>query len=303
MNKQIDTLILTYNEQLHIKRAIENAKKISNNVFVLDSFSTDDTVKIAEECGAIVKQNKWHNNYADQLNWGLKNFDFQSPWILRLDADEFLTEELIEEIHDRIGTLSDDITGIILKRRCYFMGKWMKHGIYPVKLLRIFRAHKGICESRWMDEHIILSDGCTIEFENDFIDENLNTINWWTQKHNNYAVREAIDYFDIVYNICGYSKDDAQDKGEQANKKRVVKHRYYRLPFFHRAFWYFLYRYILKRGFLDGKQGLIFNFLQGFWYRFLVDCQIYEIMQKCGTDSEKIKIYLKENYNILIDNK
>ena len=298
MKKNIDTLILTYNEHLHIKRAIENAKLFSQNVFVLDSFSTDDTVQIAKNCGAIVLQNAWHNNYADQLNWGLEHFSFTSEWILRLDADEYLTEELINEINNKISTLSDDISGIILNRRTYFMGKWIKHGIYPVKLLRIFRNGKGKCESRWMDEHIVLSEGRTIEFENDFIDENLNTINWWIQKHNNYAVREAIDYYDITYNICGYSENDNMQKGNQANKKRHKKHSYYKCPIFFRAFLYFLYRYYIKLGFLDGKEGLIWNFLQAYWYRFLVDCQIFEISNNCGQDKQKIQNYLKEYYSI-----
>lgn len=300
MPKQIDTLILTYNEQLHIKRAIENAKKVSNNVFVLDSYSKDDTVKIAKECGAVVLQNTWHNNYAEQLNWGLKHFNFKSPWIMRLDADEYLTEDLIKEINEKIEDYDLNTTGIILKRRTYFMGSWVKHGIYPVKLLRIFRSGIGSCESRWMDEHIVLSKGHCVEFKNDFIDENLNTINWWTEKHNNYAVREAVDYLDIKYNICGYSKFDNEQKGVQANKKRKQKHSYYNLPIFVRPFLYFLYRYFIKLGFLDGKQGLIFSFLQGFWYRFLVDCQIYEIMKKCGSDVDKITLYLKQNYNIIL---
>lgn len=300
MKKNIDTLILTYNEHLHIRRAIENAKKISNNVFVLDSFSTDDTVEIAEECGAIVLQNPWHSNYADQLNWGLKNFKFSSEWILRLDADEYLTDELINEINSKINYIDNSVSGIILKRRCYFLGKWVKNGIYPVKLLRIFRTNKGVCESRWMDEHIVLSEGTTIEFDNDFIDENLNTINWWTGKHNNYAVREAIDYLDIKYNICGYSLNDLQEKGGQANKKREAKHLYYKLPLFIRPHLYFIYRYIIKGGFLEGKVGLIFNFLQGYWYRFLVDTQIYEIEKHCGKNKEKIAEYIYSNYKIKI---
>lgn len=300
MQKFIDTIILTYNEHLHIRRAVENAKRISNNVFVLDSFSTDDTVALALAAGATVLQNPWHNNYADQLNWGLEHFNFTSPWIMRLDADEFLTEELIEEINFKINSIDENISGIILKRRYYFMGKWVNHGIYPVKLLRIFRTGKGVCESRWMDEHIVLSEGKTIEFTYDFIDENLNTINWWTGKHNNYAIREAIDYLDITYNICGYSENDKDDKGAQANKKRDVKHRYYKLPIFIRPFLYFLYRYFIKRGFVEGKVGLIFNFLQGYWYRFLVDCQIFEIERNCGHDKKKIKQYLLTNYKINI---
>lgn len=298
--KKIDTLILTFNEHLHIQRAVENAKRVSNNVFVLDSFSTDNTVEIAKAVGAIVLQNPWHNNYADQLNWGLEHFNFTSDWIMRLDADEYLTEELINEINENIADIDDSVSGIILKRRTYFMGKWVKHGIYPVKLLRIFRKGKGVCESRWMDEHIVLSEGTAVEFKHDFIDENLNTINWWTQKHNNYAVREAIDYLDIKYNICGYSKNDEMQKGEQANKKRMSKRSYYKLPIFFRSFLYFIYRYFFRLGFLDGKQGLIWNFLQAWWYRFLVDSQIYEIIMHCGNDKVKISAFLKEKYNIEI---
>lgn len=301
MKYLIDTLILTYNEQLHIERAIINAKRFSKNIFVLDSFSTDKTVEIAKHLGAIVLQNKWHNNYADQLNWGLEHFTFTSPWIMRLDADEYLTDELINEINTSLEQIEENVSGIILKRRSYFMGKWMKRGIYPVKLLRIFRNGKGKCESRWMDEHIVLSEGVAVEFKNDFIDENLNTINWWTQKHNNYAVREAIDYLDITYNICGYSTADGENKGEQANKKRQAKHTYYKLPIFIRPFLYFLYRYFIKFGFTEGKVGLIFNFLQGYWYRFLVDCQIFEIERHCGHDKEKITNYLMQNYNINLE--
>lgn len=300
MEKMIDTLILTYNEEIHIRRAITNAMKVSKNVYVLDSFSTDKTVEIAKECGAIILQNPWHNNYADQLNYGLENFNFTSPWIMRLDADEYLTEELIDEINNTINSIDKNITGIIIKRRCYFMGKWVKHGIYPVKLLRIFRNGIGRCEARWMDEHIVLSEGSCIELKNDFIDENLNTINWWTNKHNNYAIREAIDYLDIKYNICGYSLNDLQEKGKQANKKRNVKHIYYKLPIFIRPFLYFLYRYFIKGGILEGKVGLIFNFLQGYWYRFLVDCQIYEIYRNCGNDATKIQNYLAKHYKINI---
>lgn len=300
MKSTIDTLILTYNEHLHIRRSVENAKRISNNVFVVDSFSTDNTAEIAESAGAVVLKNPWHNNYADQLNWGLEHFNFTADWILRLDADEYLTDELIEEIESCLDFVPNTVSGILFNRRTYFMGRWVKHGIYPVKLLRLFRKGKGKCEQRWMDEHIVLSEGAVVEFKYDFIDENLNNINWWTQKHNNYAIREAIDYLDITYNICGYSEKDNMQKGKQANKKRITKHYYYKLPLFIRPFLYFLYRYFIRLGFLDGKQGLIWSFLQAYWYRFLVDCQIYEIIKYCGLDKEKIILYLKENYNISV---
>lgn len=298
MENNITTIILTYNESLHIERAIMSVKKFSKAIYVIDSFSTDDTVSIAKSLGACVIQHKWPGNQAEQFNWALENIKISSIWILRLDADEYLTDELIEEIDSKINTVSDDVSGIILNRRTYFLGKWVKHGIYPVKLLRLFRNGKGKCENRWMDEHIILCDGKVIEFKNDFIDENLNNINWWIQKHNNYAVREALVYFDMVYGICGYSEMIETQKGMQANKKRHTKHKFYKLPLFIRAFLYFIYRYFVRFGFLDGKQGLIWAFLQAYWYRFLVDCQIFEITKHCGHDKEKIRMYFEKNYNI-----
>lgn len=88
---------------------------------------------------------------------------------LRLDADEYLMPELIEELNRKLPALADDITGVIFNRRHIFMGKWMKRGIYPVKLLRLFRTGKGICEQRLMDEHIQLLEGRSVEFEHDFV--------------------------------------------------------------------------------------------------------------------------------------
>jgi glycosyltransferase involved in cell wall biosynthesis len=300
----ISVIILTYNEELHIRRCIENVKVISRDIFVVDSFSTDRTIEIAKSLNAHIYQNKWENNYAKQFNWALDNLPIKSKWILRLDADECLTPELIEELIKRLPNVSHDTSGILLKRRYYFLGKWVKHGLYPVKLLRIFIYGKGRCELRWMDEHIQLFNGKTVEFKYDFIDENLNNIGWWVNKHNNYAIREAVDLLDIEYGIFGYSKNDFEKKiGIQAEEKRKKKHLYMRLPLFIRAFFYFFYRYLIKLGFTDGTIGFIFHFLQGLWYRTLVDCKLFEIKKNCGNDLSKIGDYLLVNYNININHK
>jgi glycosyltransferase involved in cell wall biosynthesis len=298
----ISVIILTYNEELHIKRSIENVKKFTDQIFIVDSFSTDKTIFIAKELGVSIYQNKWENNYAKQFNWALDNLPIKTKWVLRLDADEYLTSELIEELVNRLPNVSHDTTGILLKRRHYFLGKWVKHGLYPVKLLRIFIYGKGRCELRWMDEHIQLFSGKTVEFKYDFVDDNLNNIGWWVNKNNNYATREAVDLLDIEYGIFGYSKNDFEKKiGVQAEEKRRKKYLYMRLPLFIRAFVYFFYRYLIKLGFIDGKIGFIFHFLQGLWYRILVDCKLFEIKKKCDNDLRKINDYLLANYNININ--
>jgi glycosyltransferase involved in cell wall biosynthesis len=300
----ISVIILTYNEELHIKRTIENVKKFTDQIFIVDSFSTDKTTEIAQSLNAQIYQNKWENNYAKQFNWALDNLPIKSRWILRLDADEYLTSELIEELVNRLPNVSYDTTGILLKRRHYFLGKWVKHGLYPVKLLRIFIYGEGRCELRWMDEHIQLFSGKTVEFKYDFIDDNLNNIGWWVNKHNNYATREAVDLLDIEYGIFGYSKNDFEKKiGVQAEEKRKKKYLYIRLPLFIRAFVYFFYRYLIKLGFIDGTIGFIFHFLQGLWYRTLVDCKLFEIKKTCGNDLRKIGDYLLVNHNININYK
>lgn len=295
----ISVIILTYNEEIHIRRCLENVKKFAKEVFIIDSYSTDKTLGIAKEYGAVVLQNKWENNYAKQLNWGLQHAHITTKWILRLDADEYLMPELIEELNRKLPALADGITGVIFNRRHIFMGKWMKRGIYPVKLLRLFQTGKGVCEQRLMDEHIQLLEGRAVEFEHDFCDHNLNDLSWFCHKHVNYAIREAVDLLDIELDLTGAAEtDENKHISAQALSKRMKKHKYAKQPLFWRSFAYFCYRYFLKGACLDGKIGFIWTFLQGWWYRTLVDAKVFEIKQTCGTDKERIKRYLKEHYNI-----
>ncbi|MCD7973423.1 MAG: glycosyltransferase family 2 protein [Candidatus Azobacteroides sp.] len=167
----LSVIILTYNEELHIQRCIENVKSISGNIFLIDSFSSDNTVEIAQNLGAKVYQHVWENNYAKQFNWGLNHLPINTKWVLRLDADEYLSPDLISEIGKKLPFLEKDITGIVLKREQYCFGKW----VHPLKLLRIFQYGTGKCEQRWMDEHIQINTGRIIEFENKFLDHNLNS--------------------------------------------------------------------------------------------------------------------------------
>lgn len=297
----ITVIILTYNEGLHIRRCLDNVRSFAKRIFIIDSFSNDETIKIAKEYGAIILQNKWENNYAKQFNWGLSKLPSDTEWILRLDADEYLLPELITELKEKLPKLPNEVTGIVFNRRHIFMGKWMKRGIYPVKLLRVFRYGKGMCEQRLMDEHIQLTEGQTIEFEHDFCDHNLNNLSWFCHKHVNYAIREAVDLLDIELDLTGAAETDT-NKGinEQAMTKRMKKHKYAQQPLFWRSFAYFCYRYFFKGACFDGKIGFIWTFLQGWWYRTLVDAKIFEIKKTCGTDKEKIKEYLKEQYDITL---
>lgn len=272
----LTVLIITKNEENNIRKCINSVKNIAQRIVIVDSGSVDKTKEIAEELGADVYFNKFEN-HASQINWGIKNTNITTEWIMRIDADEEITTELSNEIEEKLPILDKDISGIAIKRRVYFMGKWIKHGgIYPTMILRIFRRGKAFCEQTLMDEHFVLSDGKQIVFNYDFIDNNTKSLEWWIGKHNWYSDKEVEDYLKKRNQL---NDDELKLNlfGTQAQKKRWLKYMlYYKTPLLKRAKWYFIYRYFLKLGFLDGKEGLIFHFLQGYWYRFLVDAKIYE---------------------------
>ncbi|WP_297983190.1 glycosyltransferase family 2 protein [uncultured Chryseobacterium sp.] len=298
----ISTVILTFNEEKHIERCIKNAQRFSSDIFLVDSFSTDCTVQIAESLGAKVLQNKWENNHSKQLNWGLENLPITTEWVFRLDADEYLSDELISEINTKIAHIRSDVSGIVMERKMIFLGKLINRGNVQWNMLRLFRNGKGKCEERWMDEHIVLSEGKSVMFDHCFYDDNLNPLGWWITKHNGYSIREAVDLLNLKYHfLTEKEQDHAAEMSEDAGAKRRKKEKYNSMPLFWRSFVYFLYRYFGKLGFTEGKEGFLWHFLQGWWYRTLVDAKIYEIEKACKGDASKIKSYIEKNYGLKLE--
>lgn len=290
----ISAIVLTYNEEIHIKRCIENLKLITDKIFVIDSFSTDSTTNIAKGLGAEVLFNKWENSYSKQFNWALKNAPIKTDWVIRIDADEYLDNNLIDEINNKLPKVSDNVSGIEICLDRFFLKRRIKFGLGKISQIRLFRYGKAICEPRMMDEHIMV-DGEIISFKGKWIDNNLSTLQEWSSKHNKYAIREAIDYLNL------YSENNINIKYNYSyNAKNKYKNKtlYSKMPLFWRAFIYFCLRYFIRGGFLDGKEGFLWHFLQGWWYRTLVDAKIFEIKKRCGNDRDKIKKYIKDNYNI-----
>lgn len=279
MSNSLTVIILTYNEEKHITRCIRNLKRISNNIIIIDSMSTDRTVEIATALGARVIQRPWPGNHSDQFNWALDNCNITTEWSMRMDCDEYLLDELIDEINTKLPKAKPETGGYIIKRRVIFMDKWMKRGgFYPHRLLRIWRTGAGRLEERAMDEHVVLEKGETEALEFDMVDHNLNDLTWWTHKQNNYASREVKDLLDIERGTTSANNVDVSLTGEQSSRKRWIKEKVYsKIPLFVRPFIYFVYRYFIRLGFLDGGAGLVWHFLQGFWYRFLVDAKMYEL--------------------------
>lgn len=286
----LTVVILTKNEEKNLRKCIESFQGIVKRFVVVDSFSTDGTERLCHQLDNELRancaqldfyQNKWID-YATQLNWGLTQTNISTQWSMRFDSDEELTPELAQEIAQKLPTIQAPVNGIILRRRVYFMGRWIKHGgRYPELLLRIFRTGKAMCEQKIMDEHMILSEGTTTTFQYDLIDNNQKDLEWWTAKHNWYSNREVLDHQMTLANQQAETLEAGGQSSGQASMKRAVKNGgYYKLPKFWRAHIYFIYRYYIKLGFLDGPEGKIFHFLQAYWYRFLVDAKMYECEKK-----------------------
>ncbi|MBO7747811.1 glycosyltransferase family 2 protein [Paenibacillus sp. MWE-103] len=283
----LTVVILTKNEEKNIRKCIESFRGIAKRFVIVDSHSTDATEQVCAQLNLELQQqgsrldfyeNQWID-YATQLNWGLTQTNITTHWSMRMDADEELMEDLAQEINDQLSAVADNVNGVVLRRRVYFMGRWIKHGgRYPELLLRIFRTGKALCEQKIMDEHMILSEGETVNFKHDLIDNNQKDLEWWISKHNWYSNREVLDHqITVEKAVEGAAILENGISTQQAKMKRVVKNRgYYGLPKFFRAHLYFFYRYYVKLGFLDGPEGKIFHFLQAYWYRFLVDAKMYE---------------------------
>lgn len=278
---KISVIILTLNEERHIARCIRNLQMLSEEIFVVDSFSTDRTCETAKSLGVHVVQHKFVNQ-AQQFQWALDTLHCSGDWVMRMDADEYLSDKLISEIRETLPALPADVTGCNFLLDVVFLQRKLRYGrLHPPSILRLWRRGAAYMEQRWMDERCVLKSGRAITLKHHFIDHNLNGLTWWTQKHNIYASRELAVEIGRQY---GLSFDSASDMQSSRNRK---KSSYYRLPLFLRALAYFSIRYILLGGFLDGRPGLIWATLQAFWYRFLIDAKIYELKKHLGENPSR----------------
>lgn len=290
----LTVVILTKNEERHIARALGSVAAIADTCVVVDSGSTDRTVELAKAEGATVLKNPWIN-YATQFNWALDQLSKDTEWVLRLDADEIVTQHLAAEIGEVLASLPDKTLGVYASRRMHFLGRRITWGgVFPIRVLRLFRHGYGRCENRWMDEHIIV-EGETAEFSGEIIDDNLNSLTWWTEKHNSYACREVVDILNHEFGFMPQETVANLRSGQQAGVKRWIKEQVYaRLPGGLRALAYFFYRYMGRLGFLDGKEGTAFHVLQGFWYRYLVDMKLHEVKTYMKKKNVNVETAIKD---------
>ncbi|MEO1205470.1 MAG: glycosyltransferase family 2 protein [Pseudomonadota bacterium] len=300
--KDIHALILTLDEAQHIGRCIDSLAGQCASVTVIDSGSQDQTVAIAEAKGAHVVVNPFVN-HASQINFGIDHLADHQGWLLRIDADEVLDGDSRQTLRDAVMSASDAVDGLLIQRRIHFLGRRIRHGaIEPSWQLRLWRIGRGRCEQRWMDEHIQVN-GQVAETGVVLSDINLNSLTWWTAKHNAYASREAVEILSQRHGLGdhqGTDGDRADTKmSPQAQRRRFVKDKIYeRLSPGVRAMAYFLYRYILRLGILDGRAGFYFHLMQALWYRTLVDAKVTEIELHARTHRVTIPDAIKDRVGI-----
>jgi glycosyltransferase involved in cell wall biosynthesis len=294
----LSVIILTFNEDNHIERCIKNVAPVAKDIVVVDSYSTDDTVRMARNFGVRVLQNNFVS-YAAQLNWALDNVPIHTDWVMRLDADEYPSEQLSKELLEQLTNIPSDFCGLVIQRQVKFMGKLIRYGGFgSLYALRIWRRGTARCEARWMDEHMVLVRGKTKRMKGKLIDENLNNISWWTQKHLTYAAREAIDLLNLRY---GFMTRHSEVKLHvwQASMRRFMKERFYsRLPLGFRPVLFYLYRIIILGGILDGPKGWTFIFLQGLWYRMIVDIKVMEVQKRMARETISVIEAIRDEFGI-----
>lgn len=304
--KKLDltTVILTYNEEIHIRRCLENVCPFSKKVVVVDSPSTDGTQAICREFENVeVVVHKYPGNQAEQFNWALDHIGIDTEWVLRVDADEYLEPELVAELQERVPALKPEVSAVVIPIGREFMGRRLRHGIVNgVTLTRLFRTGKARYELRLMDEHMNIHKGETVAFDHAIVDASRIGLRAFTDKHNNYSSREAALLLDAEFDLTKNNNPHSHAEiAKEVAAKRAQKKKYAKMPLFWRAFGYFVYRYVVKLGFLDGKEGFCWDFFQGLWYRLLVDGKVYEAKKACGNDKQAMVEYIKNKLGVKLN--
>lgn len=274
---KIIAIILTFNSETSIAKVIESCHLIVDNVLVVDSFSSDQTVELAKTLGCEVVQHEFEN-YSKQRNWA-QAYAKLAPedWVLHIDSDEIISPELAQSIRAAIANPPLDIDGYLLRRLSYFLGHPIRYGyLNPSWHLRLFKASKGFCEDRLYDQHFVVP-GKTEKLKGYLLDLQLTTVEKWTASHNRWSSAEAIE-LQLQKEKASAQTLPANLLGDNRMQNRWLKTKlYYQSPLLIRAFIFFIYSYFFRLGFLDGKVGLIYHILQTFWFRFLIDSKLVEM--------------------------
>lgn len=274
----ISVIVLTLNEERNIGACLDSVCSWAGEIFVVDSGSTDRTLEIARHYTDKIVSHPFEN-YSRQRNWAQANLPLSFDWVFHIDADERVTPALAAALTERFkpGPLRQDVRGYLVRRRIEFLGRHVRHGgIYPTYHCRLYLRDHGRCEDREYDQHFVV-DGPVEAVEADLTEITAKNLFDWTARHNRWAQMEAL-HLARRSSQAGTGLLQSRLTGNAQERRRWLRASLYeRSPVFLRAFWYFLVRYVVRLGFLDGVPGLIYHVLHGFWFRFYVDACYYEM--------------------------
>ena len=272
----VAVVVLTRDEEENLPALLASVSEWAAEIAIVDSGSSDATVEIAGRAGAAIYAHPFAT-HARQWAWALENVRLASEWVLALDADQRVTPELAGELRRRFGAaIAPSADGFFLKRRQVFRGTWIRHGgYYPKYLLKLFRRGSAVVDESELVDHHFTVRGVTERLDHDIVEDNAKeaSISSWIEKLNRYAVLQAEQ--ELTQRDSQRRADLRGNPDERLQWLRVRV--WQRLPLYVRPLLYFLYRYVLRLGFLDGREGFVFHFLQAYWYRLLVDVNLDEL--------------------------
>lgn len=278
----LTAIIITHQEEKNLPECLRSIAGWTREIIIVDSGSTDRTKEIADKFGA-----RWvthpFETHSKQWKWTLENVPIATDWVFGFDADQRITPELRDEIVSLFTSRPEELAtfdGFFVRRRQVFRGKWIRHGAYyPIRQLLMYRLAKAHVDTADFVDHHITVHGNLGNLKHDMVESNRKEedISFWIDKHNRYAVLQAREELrrrrgEVAWQVR------PRLFGTPDQQKVWLKDRWSHLPLYVRPFIYYFYRYFVRLGFLDGKQGFLFHFLQAFWYRLLVDINLDQLM-------------------------
>lgn len=278
MSIDITAVVLTYNEAPNIRRCLESIKGFCK-IYVVDSGSTDQTVAICQEYTDQIHVHAY-TNHASQWQWALDNLPIKTTWVLALDADFQVSDALKEALRERLQGVADQVDGIYVRHRYVFGGATIRFGGTKHYWLRIVRHGKSRADLSDLVDFRFLVEGKTIEWNASVVEYNRHDddISTWLLKQDKFAVRLAVEE-ELRRAAMLHWERNPRFFGNADERIMWLRDRWLRLPLFLRPVAYFVYRYLLALGFLDGRGGFLYHVLQGFWLRTVVDWKIWQLRQ------------------------
>ncbi|HEX3555882.1 MAG TPA: glycosyltransferase family 2 protein [Thermoanaerobaculia bacterium] len=277
----LSVLVTTRNEEVNIERCLASVHGFADQIFVLDSESSDRTVEIARRFAEVRTLTYDHGRIIPWIfQWGLDNLPLRHDWVLILEADQAVTPELRAEIAALLARPEVREDGFYVRRRQIFRGKPLRFGGYGSKvLLKLFRRSRSELDPVEQDTRVYVRGPVgRLRSPLDEWNRKEDSILFYLEKHLRYAEAFAREEHERRRRRLAW-KATPRLFGTPDERVLWLKDRYHRLPLFVRPALYFLYRYFFLLGILDGRTGFVFHFLQAFWFRLVVDIRLEELLR------------------------